>query len=108
MICSNPYRSKLRTIRFGAVETLLPISIALVDMLPKLNEEYVKQKDIIKMDKKSTKKQIEELEKSNEHLKAQVKKLEKLLTTVQKEFVKKRFNDSMPEIRTKIIDYLVF
>lgn len=98
----------MRTIRYGAADTLVNIAQAIVDLIPRLSGEFNKQKEILKSEKKSkATKRVEELEKNNEEVRDQIRKLEKTLTLIMKEFVKKRHEDTMSEIRLKIVEYLV-
>lgn len=98
----------MRTIRYGAADTLINIAQAIVDLIHRLKGEFNKQKEILKSEKKSkATKRVEELEKNNEEVRDQIRKLEKTLTLIMKEFVKKRHEDTMSEIRLKIVEYLV-
>jgi len=98
--------SKLRTIRYGASETLGHIFTPIVQLLVQVTDEKARQ-DLHKNARNITDKKEEVSEKSEEELVNQIQRLGKLTDIILKDFLKKRYEDVMPEIRVRILELLI-
>lgn len=100
--------SKLRTIRYGAAETLSNIFTPVVELLVQTTDEK-KRQELHKNNRaaSNTDKKEGEFEKTEEELLHQIQRLGKLTDIVLKDFLKKRYEDVMPEIRVRILELLV-
>jgi len=95
----------LRTIRYGAAETLNNIFQPVIEMLVSTTD--AKKRQELHKNNRSPSKKEGEFEKSEEELLHQIQRLGKLTDIVLKDFLKKRYEDVMPEIRVIILELLV-
>ncbi len=99
--------SKLRTIRYGTAETLSNIFKPVIELLVSTTDAKTRQELHKNNRAASPNKKDGEFEKSGEELSQQMQRLGKLTDIILKDFLKKRYEDVMPEIRVTILELLV-